>query len=211
MDKTNIGIKLSLIVIDDYIFESNHQYNIFNYIEIKQKDNPYKDYITNYLDSNFNFVLSNNIDEFLISSNAILPSCIFSINGEKQKDDSKLDVYLGWDNKKRREELQFLIQGQYEEKTDLSLKIKDAEKKIKNAENQIASSENSIKNGEAELTKKKQETEKTFKEAEEKLKQAEEALLQKEKELNNQKEQMEYLPQEVQEQIKKRISRNRSS
>lgn len=133
LDKTNIGIKLSLIVIDDYIFESNHQDNIFNYIEIKQKDNPYKDYITNYLDSNFNFVLSNNIDEFLISSNAILPSCIFSINGEKQKDDSKLDVYLGWDNKKRREELQFLIQGQYEEKTDLSLKIKDAEKKIKKA------------------------------------------------------------------------------
>ena len=36
-------------------------------------------------------------------------------------------------------------------------------------------------------------------------------LKQKEKELNNQKEQMEYLPQEVQEQIKKRISRNRSS
>ena len=34
---------------------------------------------------------------------------------------------------------------------------------------------------------------------------------QKEKELNSQKEQMEFLPQEVQEQIKKRISRNRKS
>ena len=38
-----------------------------------------------------------------------------------------------------------------------------------------------------------------------------ESLLQKEKELNSQKEQMEFLPQEVQKQIKKRISRNRSN
>ena len=92
-------------------------------------------------------------------------------------------------------------------------KINDAQKELndKKAEVQIASSENSIKNGEAELAKKKQETEKTFKEAEAKLKQAEETLLQKEKELNSQKEQMEFLPQEVQEQIKKRISRNRSN
>ena len=98
-----------------------------------------------------------------------------------------------------------------DKKAEVQKKLNDAEKKIKNAENQIASSENSIKNGEAELAKKKQETEKTFKEAEEKLEQAEEALLQKEKELNSQKEQMEFLPQEVQEQIKKRISRNRNS
>ena len=98
-----------------------------------------------------------------------------------------------------------------DKKAEVQKELNDAEKKIKNAENQIASSENSIKNGEAELAKKKQETEKTFKEAEAKLKQAEEALLQKEKELNSQKEQMEYLPQEVQEQIKKRISRNRNS
>lgn len=98
-----------------------------------------------------------------------------------------------------------------DKKAEVQKELNDAEKKIKNAENQIASSENSIKNGEAELAKKKQETEKTFKEAEEKLKQAEETLLQKEKELNSQKEQMEFLPQEVQEQIKKRISRNRSS
>lgn len=133
LDKTNIGIKLSLIVMDDYIFEANCKSNIFDYIEIKQKDNPYKNYISNYINSNFTFDLYSSIDDFLISSNALLPSCILSSDEEKQKDDSKLDIYLGWDNKKRREELQILIQGHLEEKTDLSLKIKDAENKIKKA------------------------------------------------------------------------------
>lgn len=98
-----------------------------------------------------------------------------------------------------------------DKKAEVQKELNNAEKKIKNAENQIVSSENSIKSGEAELAKKKQETEKTFKEAEEKLKQAEETLLQKEKELNKQKEQIDYLPKEVQEQIKKRISRNRNN
>ena len=77
--------------------------------------------------------MAENIDELLKQEKAILNSGVVSEGERKSRDEDNKPSYLGWDNRKRREELILKIQGQKDERNDLLLRIKDAEGKISKA------------------------------------------------------------------------------
>ncbi|MGN0906347.1 MAG: SbcC/MukB-like Walker B domain-containing protein, partial [Bullifex sp.] len=108
------------------------------YLDIREKDNPYKDFLTSYLNRCFSHTAVSGIDEQLKRDNALLKSGVVSDGEKKSRSEETKPSYLGWDNRKRREELALRIEGQKAERTDLLLRMKDAEQKISKANRTVS-------------------------------------------------------------------------
>ena len=133
LDSEKLKRDITLLVMEDAIMSSPEESTLLPYLSVREKDNPYRDFVTSYLRRRFDHAMADNIDELLKQEKAILSSGVVSEGERKSRDEDNKPSYLGWDNRKRREELILKIQGQKDERNDLLLRIKDAEGKISKA------------------------------------------------------------------------------
>ena len=133
LDSEKLKRDITLLVMEDAIMTAPEESTLLPYISVREKDNPYRDFVASYIKRRFDHAMADNIDELLKQEKAILNSGVVSEGERKSRDEDNKPSYLGWDNRKRREELILKIQGQKDERNDLLLRIKDAEGKISKA------------------------------------------------------------------------------
>ncbi len=138
LDQEKPEADITLLVMEDVIMASPEEIPILPYLAIREKDNPYRDYLASYLKQLFDHALSDNIDELLKKEKAVVKSGIVSEGDKKSIDEEGKPSYLGWDNRKRREELILKIEGQKDERNDLLLRVRDADAKISKAQKTIS-------------------------------------------------------------------------
>ena len=133
LDSEKLKRDITLLVMEDAIMTAPEESTLLPYLSVREKDNPYRDFVASYIKRRFDHAMADNIDELLKQEKAILNSGVVSEGERKSRDEDNKPSYLGWDNRKRREELILKIQGQKDERNDLLLRIKDAEGKISKA------------------------------------------------------------------------------
>ena len=133
LDSEKLKRDITLLVMEDAIMTAPEESTLLPYLSVREKDNPYRDFVASYIKRHFDHAMADNIDELLKQEKAILNSGVVSEGERKSRDEDNKPSYLGWDNRKRREELILKIQGQKDERNDLLLRIKDAEGKISKA------------------------------------------------------------------------------
>ena len=133
LDSEKLKRDITLLVMEDAIMTAPEESTLLPYLSVREKDNPYRDFLASYIKRRFDHAMADNIDELLKQEKAILNSGVVSEGERKSRDEDNKPSYLGWDNRKRREELILKIQGQKDERNDLLLRIKDAEGKISKA------------------------------------------------------------------------------
>lgn len=133
LDSEKLKRDITLLVMEDAIMTAPEESPLLPYLSVREKDNPYRDFLASYIKRRFDHAMADNIDELLKQEKAILNSGVVSEGERKSRDEDNKPSYLGWDNRKRREELILKIQGQKDERNDLLLRIKDAEGKISKA------------------------------------------------------------------------------
>ena len=133
LDSEKLKRDITLLVMEDAIMTAPEESTLLPYLSVREKDNPYRDFVASYIKRRFDHAMADNIDELLKQEKAILNSGVVSEGERKSRDEDNKPSYLGWDNRKRREELILKIQGQRDERNDLLLRIKDAEGKISKA------------------------------------------------------------------------------
>ena len=133
LDSEKLKRDITLLVMEDAIMTAPEESTLLPYLSVREKDNPYRDFVASYIKRRFDHAMADNIDELLKQEKAILNSGVVSEGERKSRDEDNKPSYLGWDNRKRREELILKIQGQKDERNDLLLRIKDAEDKISKA------------------------------------------------------------------------------
>ena len=133
LDSEKLKRDITLLVMEDAIMTAPEESTLLPYLSVREKDNPYRDFLASYIKRRFDHAMADNIDELLKQEKAILNSGVVSEGERKSRDEDNKPSYLGWDNRKRREELILKIQGQRDERNDLLLRIKDAEGKISKA------------------------------------------------------------------------------
>ena len=133
LDKEKLNTDITLLVMEDDILSDSTESNILQYILVREKDNPYRDFVTSYLRRRFDHAMTKSVDELLKNEKALLLSGVVSEGELKSRDEENKPSYLGWDNSKRREELILKIQGQRDERNDLGLRINEADRTISKA------------------------------------------------------------------------------
>ena len=134
LDSEKSDADITLLVMEEEIMSAPGESVILPYIQIREKGNPYRDYLASYLKRRFDHVLADNIDDLMKIEKAVVKSGIVSEGEKKSLDEKGKLSYLGWDNRKRREELVQKIEGQKDERNDLLIRVRDAEAKISKAQ-----------------------------------------------------------------------------
>lgn len=106
--------------------------------KLEIRDGSLRSFIQEYIARNYDYCLSDDLDEYRKAEKAVHISGLFK-DGERETKDDRIDSksfprYLGWNNEKKKEELKEKIYALDEEIEDLSKKKRAKEERIRSAE-----------------------------------------------------------------------------
>ena len=131
LDYNDVGLDIKVIVVDERLFMEDKDNALSHFIEIREKKNPYKKWLKNYIAEISDFETITSIEELIKKERAIGSSSLIKEDDEIIKYDRKdinglLKNYLGWDNREKRVQLEQYIRGQEDEKEDFENKLRSA-------------------------------------------------------------------------------------
>lgn len=135
IEKNNLEEKISFLLREE-LLPTQSRSDLLDRIEIKSKDNPYKDWLMSCLPDRFPHVFVSDLEELEKNEYALLPSGIIKSGDVIIKDDSvdpftkKKPQYLGWSNKERLEELNSNLYSMNDELESFSIKMENVRRNI---------------------------------------------------------------------------------
>lgn len=121
LDSKDIGLNVNVVIVEERLFENDNTTELQSLVEIKENNNPYKEWLLGEISHITDYSLTLNLKDFLEREKAILPSSLIKnedklIKYDEKESNGTIKNYIGWDNKKKRHELIQYIKGQEDER-----------------------------------------------------------------------------------------------